>query len=45
LPDDDGWIGFELAPGVETRLLTVGISHRLPADEAEETVAAGKTDA
>jgi preprotein translocase subunit YajC len=36
LPEDDGWIGFELAPGVETRLLTVAISHRVPAEEAED---------
>ena len=36
LPKDDGWIGFELAPGVETRLLTVAISHRVPAEEAED---------
>ncbi|UCC65800.1 MAG: preprotein translocase subunit YajC [Anaerolineae bacterium] len=35
LPEDDGWICFELAPGVEIRLLTVAISHRVPADEAE----------
>lgn len=39
LPEDDGWIGFELAPGVETRLLTAGISHRIPAEEVEEDVA------
>jgi len=38
LPDDDGWIGFELAPGVETKLLTVAISHRIPADEVEAAV-------
>lgn len=36
LPEGDGWIGFELAPGVETRLLTVAISHRVPAEEAED---------
>ena len=36
LPEDDGWIGFELVPGVETRLLTVAISHRVPAEEAED---------
>jgi preprotein translocase subunit YajC len=36
LPEDDGWIGFELAPGVEIKLLTVAVSHRIPADEVEE---------
>ena len=36
LPEDDGWIGFELVPGVETRLLTVAISHHVPAEEAED---------
>ena len=36
LSEDDGWIGFELVPGVETRLLTVAISHRVPAEEAED---------
>ena len=38
LPDDDGWIGLELAPGVETKLLTVAISHRVPAQEVEEAI-------
>jgi preprotein translocase subunit YajC len=38
LPDDDGWIGFELAPGVETKLLTVAISHRIPAEGLESAV-------
>jgi preprotein translocase subunit YajC len=36
LPEEDGWIGFELAPGIKARLLTVAISHRIPADEVEE---------
>jgi len=39
LPQDDGWVGLELAPGVETKLLTVAISHRIPAGEVEEDVA------
>jgi preprotein translocase subunit YajC len=38
LPDDDGWIGFELAPGVETKLLTVAVGHRIPADEVEDNL-------
>ena len=33
LPQDDGWIGFELASGVETKLLTVAVSHRIPAEQ------------
>lgn len=45
LPDDDGWVGFELAPGVETKLLTVGIGHRIPADEVKEAAAGKETDA
>lgn len=45
LPDDDGWIGFELAPGVETKLLTVAIGHRIPAEEVEEDAAVEETDA
>jgi preprotein translocase subunit YajC len=36
LPEDDGWLGFELAPGVETKLLTVAVSHRIPAEEVKE---------
>ncbi len=39
LPDGDGWIGFELAPGVEVKLLTVAISHCLPAEEAKAQAA------
>lgn len=38
LPDDDGWIGVELSPGVETKLLTVAVNHRIPADEIEENL-------
>ena len=38
LPADDGWIGFELAPGIQTKLLTVAVSHRIPADEVEDQV-------
>jgi len=45
LPDDDGWVGFELAPGVETKLLTVAISHRIPAEEVEEDVTGKKSHA
>jgi preprotein translocase subunit YajC len=39
LPEDDGWIGFELSPSIETKLLTVAISHRLPAEEVKEDIA------
>jgi preprotein translocase subunit YajC len=45
LPDDDGWIGFELAPGVETKLLTAAVGHRIPADEVEEDAAGEEMDA
>jgi preprotein translocase subunit YajC len=45
LPDDDGWIGFELAPGIETRLLTVGIGHRIPAEEVKEDASGEEMDA
>lgn len=43
LPEDDGWIGFELSPGVETKLLTVAISHRIPAEEVKEDVASDES--
>ena len=39
LPDDDGWIGLEISPGVETKLLTVGVRFRVPADEVEKDAA------
>ena len=39
LPEDDGWIGFELSPGIEAKLLTAAISHRLPTEEVKEDVA------
>jgi preprotein translocase subunit YajC len=45
LPDDDGWIGFELASGVETKLLTVAINHRISAEEAREDVAGEESHA
>lgn len=45
LPEDGGWIGFELAPGIETRLLTTSISHRIPAEEVEEDAAGEDIDA
>jgi len=44
LPEDDGWIGFELAPGVEVKLLTVAISHRIPAQEGEQGAAGEALD-
>lgn len=44
LPDEDGWIGFELAPGVETKLLTAAISHRIPAGKDKEDVNGEKDD-
>ncbi|MFZ5916833.1 MAG: preprotein translocase subunit YajC [Chloroflexota bacterium] len=44
LPDNDGWIGFELAPGVETKLLTVAVSHRIPADEVEDNLSRERRD-
>lgn len=43
LPEDDGWIGFELSPGIETKLLTVAIRHRLPAEEVKEDIAGGES--
>jgi preprotein translocase subunit YajC len=45
LPEDDGWIGFELAPGVEIKLLTVAISHRIPADVVKEDTVGEEPDA
>ena len=44
LPDDDGWIGFELASGIETKLLTVAVSHSIPAEEAQDIVGEGEGD-
>lgn len=44
LPEDDGWIGFELAPGVEVKLLTVAISHRISAQEGEQGAAGEALD-
>jgi preprotein translocase subunit YajC len=44
LPEQDGWIGFELAPGVETRLLTVAIGHRIPAEEVKDDVSGEESD-
>ena len=38
LPQDDGWIGFELSPGFETKLLTAAISHRIPADQVDDNL-------
>ncbi len=45
LPEDDGWIGFELAPGVEAKLLTVAIGHRIPAEEVKEDVSGEELNA
>jgi preprotein translocase subunit YajC len=44
LPENDGWIGFELAPGVETKLLTVAVSHRIPAKEVQEDITGEEFD-
>jgi preprotein translocase subunit YajC len=44
LPENDGWIGFELVPGVETKLLTVAVSHRIPAEEVQEDITGEEFD-
>ena len=44
LPQDDGWIGFELGPGFETKLLTAAISHRIPVDQVKDNLSREEPD-